>query len=210
MRWRHALVFLSLSLLAVLAVRAAATSMYPFSLDELIYVADHIVVAEVVDTEARFSDDGRVILTFVELAVHEQLKGDTGEQTLTVWVLGGQVGDWAMPVAGAPMLDPGEQVLLFLEDLDLGPTVLGWNQGKFSLSFERARGELVGQRDLPLDEIIVERFGTPAPDLAQLRETIQRRVEQQHVPAYRDIPGLLPHKRAAFRAHHGLAGEVQR
>ncbi len=210
MHWRLPLILLSLALLTAWSGRAGATTLHPFTLDELIYVADHIVVAEVVATEARVSADGRVILTFVELAVQEQLKGGTGERTLTVWVLGGQAGDWSMPVIGAPELDPGEQVLLFLEDLEHGPTVLGWKQGEFSLSLDRDRGELVARRELPSDSAIVEQFGTHTPSLDQLREAIQRRVEQQHVPAYRDIPGLLPHKREAFRAHHGLPGEVQR
>lgn len=205
---RLTLILLSLALLTAWSGPAGATSMHPFSLDELIYVADQIVVGEVVGVEARFSRDGRAIYTYVDVAVTERLKGQPAGATLTVWVLGGEVGDVGMAVAGTPTFDTGEQVVLFLEDTVHGPSVLGWQQGKFALLYDRGRGELVAERTMPGAPALLADLGDAPPTLEQLRESVLQRVDAGHVPVYRDIPGLLPHKRAAFRAHHGLDGEV--
>jgi hypothetical protein len=205
---RFTLILLSLALLTASSGPAGATSMHPFSLDELIYVADQIVVGEVVEVQARFARDGRAIYTYVDVAVTERLKGQPAGETLTVWVLGGEVGDVGLSVAGTPEFDTGEEVVLFLEDTARGPSVLGWQQGKFALQFDRDRGERVAQRTMPGAPAQLRDLGDEPPTLDQLRATIVERIESRHVPIYRDIPGLLPHKRAAFRAHHGLPEEV--
>jgi len=208
MHWRLTLILLSLAVLTAPSWRAGATSLHPFSLDELIYVSDQIVVGDVVDVESRFTGDGRAIYTYVELAVSERLKGGTHGDTITVWVLGGEVGDVGLAVAGTPEFDPGEQVVLFLEDSPHGLSVLGWQQGKFALLFDHDRGEQIAQRTMPGAPQLLSDLGDEPLTLARLRETVLQRIEIGHVPLYRDIPGLLPHKRAAFRAHHGLPEEV--
>ena len=208
MRWRYTPILLSLTLLAVFGGRASATSMHPFSLDELIYVADSVVVGEVVDVQARFSRDGGAIFTYVDVAVSEHLKGEPAGDTLTVWVLGGEVGDVGMAVAGTPEFAVGEQVMLFIEDTVHGPTILGWQQGKFALRLDTERGEQVAERAVPQDPRLFGDLGGAPPTLTQLRDAVVQRVTGNYVPVYREIPGLLPHKRAAFRAQHGLPEEV--
>jgi hypothetical protein len=204
---RFSPILLSLALLTVLGGRASATSMHPFSLDELIYVADQIVVGEVVQVEARFAREGRAIYTYVDVAVTERLKGQPAGEILTVWVLGGEVGDVGLSVAGTPEFDVGEEVVLFLEDTARGPSVLGWQQGKFALLFDRDRGDRVARRTMPGAPALLRDLGDEPPTLDELRTAIVEQVVSHHVPVYRDIPGLLPHKRAAFRAHHGLDEE---
>lgn len=205
---RSMLILLSLALATAPFGPAGATSMHSFSLDELIYVADHIVVGEVVDTEARFTRDGRAIYTYVDVRVSERLKGQPAGETVTLWVLGGEVGDVGLAVAGTPEFDTGEQVVLFLEETVHGLSVLGWQQGKFALLFDRDRGELIAERTMPGAPAQLRDLGEEPPTLARLRETVLERIGSDHVPIYRDIPGLLPHKRDAFRAHHGLPREV--
>ena len=209
MRWRLTSILLTLALLTTFGGRASATSMHPFSLDELIYVADHVVVGEVVSVESRFSRDGHAIYTYVEVAVSERLKGAGGD-TVTVWLLGGEVGDVGMAVEGTPEFDSGEQVLLFLEEMVHGLSVLGWAQGKFALLYDSGRGEAVAERPVGYDAELFDGFGGEPPTLTELRETVRQRVAAAHVPVYREIPGLPASKRAAFRAHHGLSEEVTR
>jgi len=166
-----------------------------------------VVVGEVVSAEARFSRDGRAIYTYVEVAVSERLKG-RGEDTITVWVLGGEVGDVGMAVDGVPRFDSGEQVVLFLEEMVHGLSVLGWEQGKFALLFDRDRGEAVAERPVGYDAELFGGFTGEPPTLDELRDLVRQRVAADHVPAYREIPGLPASKRAAFRTHHGLPEEV--
>ena len=209
MRWRLTPILFTLALMTAPSGMAGATSMHPFSLDEMIYVADHVVVGEVVSVESRFARDGRAIYTYVEVAVGERLKGSGGD-TVTVWLLGGEVGDVGMAVEGTPAFDSGEQVLLFLEEMVHGLSVLGWAQGKFALLYDSDRGEPVAERPVGYDAELFGGFAGEAPTLAELRGTVLQRVAADHVPAYREIPGLPASKRAAFRTHHGLPQEVTR
>ncbi|MDP7115130.1 MAG: hypothetical protein QGH45_24360 [Myxococcota bacterium] len=184
---------------------ARATTVHPFSLDELIYVADRIVVGQVLTTEARFTPDGGAIVTTVELQVDQVLKGAPVDGVLDVRVLGGETGGFALHVEGAPRFDAGERTLLFLEDGVYGPEVLGWAQGKLQLEWNPDAGETFAHRRVVVGEDTAADW-MPAEGLsaAALTDTIRLRVRAGHVPPYRDIPGLQPHKQAAFRDHWGL------
>lgn len=187
------------------AAPARATTVHPFSLDELIYVADRIVVGQVLSTDAAFTRDGGLIVTTVELQVDEVLKGPAAAEPLAIQVLGGEASGLALRVEGAPSFDPGEQVLLFLEEGPHGLEVLGWAQGKLDLQWNTAAGALYAHRGVlvagPDTVDWMPAGGTPAGELG---ERIRARVRSGFVPAYREIPGLPAHKRDAFRAHWGL------
>ncbi len=201
-----------MGLLVVTALLAAgqarATTVHPFSLDELTYVADRIVVGQVLTTEANFTRDGSAIVTTVEVQVDEVLKGPAVAEPLAIRVLGGEAAGLVLRVEGTPRFDPGEQVLLFLEEGSHGLEVLGWAQGKLALVWNATAGETFAERTLRMDGADsgdwMPAGGTPA---AELTEAIRQRVGSGHVPTYREIPGMLPHKRAAFRAHWGLPDE---
>jgi len=188
---------------------ARATTVHPFSLDELIYVADRIVVGQVLATQADFTPDGGAIVTTVEVQVEEVLKGAAVDGVLGVRVLGGETHGFALHVEGAPRFDAGERTLLFLEDGVYGPEVLGWAQGKLALEWNPDAGETFAHRNVVIGEDTAADW-MPAAGLsaAALIDTIRLRVRAGHVPPYRDIPGLQPHKKAAFRDHWGL--EVSR
>ena len=197
MRWRVLSLLLLVAVIGGLGGRAAVTTSHPFTLEELTYVADRILIGTVLDTEARFTPDARTIFTHVEIEVDEVLKGPADLQSQEVLVLGGEVAGFGMHAIGSPEFDPGEQVLLFLEELDHGMTVLGWEQGKFSVEHSPELGQAVARRGPS---------GAQGRGfaLAALRAEIVADVKADHVPEYREIPGLLAHKRAAFRAHWGL------
>lgn len=187
---------------------ARATTVHPFTLEELIYVADRIVVGEVVGMDSRHVLDGTSIHTHVDIDVEEVLKGAAAEGLQVVWLLGGVVGDQVMHSSGTPAFVPGERVLLFLEEDPHGFSVLGVFQGKLNLQICPERGEMVAfQGPFAGPDMLPRSLPTIAEDAASwenLRQTIVAQVTAGHVPTYREIPGLLEHKRRAFRAHWGL------
>ncbi len=200
MRSRIPAMLLLAGVAGALCGRAAAASMHPFTLEELTYVADRIVVGTVTTQQAAFTPDAEVIVTEVEIDVLEVLKGPAGLQTQTVRVLGGEVAGIGMHVEGAPRFDSGETVLLFLEELSWGFTVLGWHQGTFHVEYSPELGTEVARPQASAGE-------GRAWALTALHEAIVADVRSDHVPTWREIPGLLPHKRAALRAHWGLPAE---
>lgn len=111
-----------LALIAALAViawatPAHATVMVEVPLEELVATADAIVVARVVQSEARLVLDprrGAEPHTFSVLRVSEWLVG-AGSDRLTVEELGGTIGDETYRIEGTPELAPGDEVVLFLE-----------------------------------------------------------------------------------------------
>jgi len=122
------------------------------------------------------------------------------------------VDDMAMITDANPTFEDGEQVLLFLEQDPHGWSVLGVFQGKYDLRFAEARGEwVVFHGPLSRSAALARTRSAAIPDDAQpwadIRATIESQVTARHVPTYREIPGLLPHKRRAFRAHWGLPDE---
>ena len=212
MRSRSLTILLVLGLLLALHGRARATTVHPFTLEELIYVSDRILTGEVVSTESRFVLDGTAIHTYVEVEVSEVLKGAAPQGNQVVWLLGGVVGDTAMVTDSNPSFVDGEQVLLFLEQDPHGYSVLGVFQGKYDLRLSKARGEWVAFRG-PLVRSDLGPLTTPATitedavSWSVMKSTIEEQVRSNHVPQYVEIPGLLDHKRRAFRAHWGLPDE---
>ena len=137
----------------------AAHSLLPVTLEELSTRAERIVVAQVDHQEARFNEDGTLILTHTTLVVEETLAGPP-TATVEVNEYGGRVGELTLAVPGLPRFEEGERVLLFLcrDALDLVRTC-GASQGRLVLSTgaggtTRANGVLAGKPlDEPLDEI---------------------------------------------------------
>jgi len=212
MRSRSPTILLALGLLLALHGQARATTVHPFTLEELIYVSDRILTGEVVSIESRFVLDGTAIHTYVEVEVAEVLKGEAPRGNQVVWLMGGVVGDRAMITDANPTFEDGEQVLLFLEEDPHGWSVLGVFQGKYDLRYCEARREWVAFRG-PLarsHELVRVKPATVPADASswsELRATIEQQVRADHIPVYREIPGLLEHKRRAFRAHWNLPDE---
>jgi len=112
--------------------------------------ADAIVIGRCTAVDSRWED--RNLFTFSTIAVQETLKGKP-RASLTVVLPGG--ADWkgripiAMDFEGGPTIQPGEQVFLFLrqiEGIPNGYAVVGFSQGKFVI--RRTKRGLVVTRDL--------------------------------------------------------------
>jgi hypothetical protein len=110
-----------------------ATSVKHLTFDELVAKANTIVEGDVVSSNSHRSSDGKLILTDYLVSVKESIKGNA-PQTVTVTTIGGKVGNTVLRVSGMPVFQNGEKIVLFLEQSKAYTTVVGLNQGKFTIS----------------------------------------------------------------------------
>jgi len=160
-----------LGLVAVLAAGDAnATLVEAFDIEDLAVFASEIVEGRVLDVRSAW--EGRLIFTDVEVAVERCYKGPCAREVVVVRTAGGVVDDLEMVVHGAARYQPGERVLLFLEDIDGGRTrTVGLVQGKLRIEpglagtrvvrslgdlalVGRRAGAVTESRELPLDVVI--------------------------------------------------------
>lgn len=132
---RYALLFTSA--LWALAAPLYATSVQRLSLEDLVAKAQTIVEASIVSANTYRSADGKLILTNYTIDVQESLKGSPGK-TVTLTTIGGRIGNTILRVSGMPAFQPGEKAVLFLEQAGAYTTIVGLNQGKFTI----ANGEI--------------------------------------------------------------------
>lgn len=116
---------------------AAATTLESRTGADLVIEADAIVAGRCVDAESVWR--GRALMTRYTIAVDDSLKGPSSSH-LTLWVPGGIDRDRAIPISvtvpGAPLLMPGQEMLLFLDELQdpFGDFALvGLSQGVLSI-----------------------------------------------------------------------------
>jgi hypothetical protein len=102
---------------------------------ELVDSADAIVVGTAVDTQSMFANQDEII-TRVFVGVEEVLKGSIDPRlTLEIIVEGGVVGDQAEIVSGAPIFNPGDRYLVFLQRHSGGYWVTyGLSLGRFAFA----------------------------------------------------------------------------
>jgi hypothetical protein len=120
-------VALAALLLIVGVVPSSSTIVAPLDLAELVAGARTIVYGRVAQTYATVVA-GRTETT-VSLGVPAYFKGDGGREVV-FRVPGGQVGRYRTVVVGAPVLQPGDEVVVFLTgDGAATPGVVGFSQG---------------------------------------------------------------------------------
>jgi hypothetical protein len=118
-----------LLLLLCLASRLDATVLVPIDFSDLVSSAPVIVRGDIVDVRSDWVDGRRAVETFVTMAAREYLKGNLGAR-VTFRVPGGEIGRYRTIFVGAPLFQPGQDVLLFLQtDGAAYPHVVGLNQG---------------------------------------------------------------------------------
>lgn len=121
-RWRDLLARPTLPLAgcaatAVLAVALSSHASVVVALDlaALVAKSDHIVVGVGGPQAARWSDDGRLILTDMQLRVEESWKGTSrAGDVLVITRLGGKLRDVALQVPGEANFAPDQRVVAFL------------------------------------------------------------------------------------------------
>ena len=115
-----------------------ATSILPADVGELSHDAVAIVVGRVAAVDARWTAERRGIETLVTLEVETYLKGALGGSVQFV-TAGGELGRFQNIVVGAPRFVKGERVVVFLGTRGPSiPFVLGFNQGVFRVTADRA------------------------------------------------------------------------
>ena len=131
-----------LTLLVGSTIPAAGTVVLPTDLVELSHQAEVIVVGRVVDVEARRISASRID-SLVTFEPAQYLKGDYGDSVI-FQVPGGREGRYRSVVVGAPVLRPGDRVVLFLRGRPPAlPHLLGLSQGVFRLVVDPSSGGLL-------------------------------------------------------------------
>jgi hypothetical protein len=105
-------------------------------LEDLVRKADTIVLGIVIRQESAWNVNHTAIYTTVTLAVERVLAGISRE-TVTLQVAGGIVGGMGMRTSNDAVFREGERVIVCLDTSAVPHTVVGLQQGKFTVTDNR-------------------------------------------------------------------------
>ena len=167
-----------LALVATFATSMVASTLQRLSLNDMI-LKSSMIVRGTVQPGTSASMRGALIYTHYELSITTVYKGtQTPGQTVDVAIPGGVMNAIHQPVAGAPMLNAGQDYVMFLWTSRSGFTqVIGLSQGLFNVS-KNAQGQLIVSRGAA-NAVMLDGAGNPVSDsnlqmpLADLTSTIQ-------------------------------------
>jgi hypothetical protein len=134
-RWHWALQHAALLVLAALSSSLSWATLVPaMTLEELASQSQSVVQGKVVRTWSAWDNSQQLIWTHYEVEVSDSLKGPA-QGTLVVSEPGGTIGETSMLIAGTPVYEVGEEIVLFTEATPIGyARTCGWGQGKFRVS----------------------------------------------------------------------------
>jgi hypothetical protein len=125
-------------LLIACALQVSATVVVPLDFAELVGASDTIAHVRVIDLRAAVLA-GRTD-TVVTAAVSSYVKGGPGEH-VTFLIPGGEIGRYRTVVVGAPVLQNGDEIVVFLRRGASGlSTVVGFSQGVLHVSRQAVDG----------------------------------------------------------------------
>jgi hypothetical protein len=124
-----------------LAAPARATLVKAVTFDQKVEHADAIVLGRCTDTQTRWDDDHRFILTYAKFQVEQSVKGAPVRE-VTVVTPGGSIDGLHQSSVGITPFDKGDERVIFVKNTRLGPTVLYFDQGTYDVAND-ARGERV-------------------------------------------------------------------
>ena len=127
------------SLVLVLGVCTGYAAMRKLSLEELARKADMIVLGTVTQQESAWDDQQTAIYSTVTVAVERVLVGQAAE-VVTLQVAGGIVGRMGMRTSNDATFRKGERVIVFLDTRAVPSTVVGMQQGKFTVKGDMVTG----------------------------------------------------------------------
>lgn len=149
-----------------------ASRMVELSVPELTDRADLVIEGEVVSTEHRSSQGGRLLFTVARVRPNEAWKGEAAEE-IEVIVPGGAQGEYVQKVHGAASLQAGESVVLFLRRKGTLPLqVVGMAQGKFRIVSD-GQGEPWVTQDLAGLELVPKGRTFQAQPLREAPRTLR-------------------------------------
>ena len=144
------------------SLRANSVTTRPFSIPELTARSDVIALGTVSSIASDWNLNRMTIETRIDLKVEEIFKNTVDQKKISIYQLGGVVGDTASSVGETASFVESERVAVFLsknkqERLQL----VGFFQGKFSVE-RHPEGEMAVRRvpgiSKPLDEIPLNHF----------------------------------------------------
>lgn len=173
--------FRRIFLLATMATLVApATTLEKLSMDEMIAKSTAIVRAKAVSSVGEIRSG--MIFTHYRLQVSETLKG-AASTLVDVWVPGGSANRMRQTVPGAPVLDAGQEYLVFLWTGPSGRAqIIGLSQGLFNVKLG-PDGKISAERPGSSEMMIDARTGLASPDrdvrmsYSELRNRVSRAAE---------------------------------
>jgi len=139
-------------LISMAAFPARALTVVPRDFDQLVTLADTIVIATAGPARSAWSADGRAILTHYTLKDIELIKGEVPSAPFELPLPGGVVGEEAQFYPGVPRLQPGERYVLFLYDRESAAflPLVGVHQGLYRVLRDSAGDpRVVPERSMP-------------------------------------------------------------
>ena len=116
----------------ILGTHPGHAAMLKMSVEDLARQADTIVVGTVTQRQSAWDAQHTAIYTDVTVAVERVLAGTPGD-TLTLRVAGGIVEGMGMGTSNDPTFQDGEQMIVFLDTTTIPSSVVGMQQGKFTI-----------------------------------------------------------------------------
>jgi hypothetical protein len=127
------------SLVLILGVYTGQAAMRKLPMKDLVRKADTIVLGTVIRQESAWDVDHTAIYTDVTLVVERVLVG-TPAVVVTLRVAGGVVGNMGMRTSNDAVFREGEQVIVFLDTTASPYSVVGLQQGKFTVQDNMVTG----------------------------------------------------------------------
>jgi len=141
---RASQIALAFTLLAGLVPMTSSASIArAVSFEDKVSEADSIVMGRCVKTRSTYDPSGKWIVTYSTFQVAKAIKGQQSSE-VTVVTPGGSVGSMHQETVGVPHFREGEDNLLFVKQEKLGPSVLYFDQGAYSVEKD-SRGEAIIQ-----------------------------------------------------------------
>lgn len=135
----------------ILGITANAATI-PQSTEQLVENSSDVIRGRVISQISQWDETHVVIYTEVTIKIAEVVLGSVAKgATISVYVPGGIVNDTGLKVEHAPEFEDGEDVILFLTELDNLYSVTSWEMGKF-----RVENGNVVEKKLPVAEFINE------------------------------------------------------
>lgn len=138
---------------ALLAVALQATTLEKLSVDAMVEKSTAIIRAKILSSDGELRNGS--INTRYQVLVQEVWKGSTSLRQLELFVPGGLANGMRQSVPGAPVLESGEEYLLFLWAGASGrQQIIGLSQGLFNVVREEDGGlqlERPGAKEMMLD-----------------------------------------------------------
>ena len=135
--------FIALGIAMAALVRVDAIIVTPMTFEQLVDEAVAAVYGRVAEVRGQWTSDRQSIDSLVTVDALRYLKGDLGD-AVTLRLPGGEVGSVVNVLPGAPVLRPGDLVVLFLKARGPAiPTTLGLGQGIFRVARDPKSGAML-------------------------------------------------------------------